>query len=93
MNRVRREVTSFKDDGLRCLHAEDCYFFARSASSTFKRTIHCKTGTHHRSCGLGTDVVRDLEGEVFVCADVTGVSALGDSTVRVGSTIGVYGED
>jgi len=75
------------------LHAEDCYFFARPATSTFKRTIYCKASTHHRSCGLGADVVRDLEGEVFVCSDVAGVSTLGDGTVRVGSTIGVCGED
>lgn len=69
------------------LHAEDCDLLAGTGVRSYKGTPGGQTGTQHWCSQLAGDVVWDLEGEVFVCADVAGVSTLGDGSVGVGGIV------
>ena len=55
-----------------------------------KRTPHRQARTHHRRRISGRDIIRDLEREVLVRADMGCVAALGDGAVFVGGAVGIY---
>ena len=71
------------------LHSEDGDLFAGTGVRSYEGTPSGQTGTHHRCGHLARNVVGDLEGEVFVGADITGVSTLGDCSVGVGGIVGI----
>lgn len=54
-----------------------------------ERTVGGQAGAHHWCGFIAGDVLWDLEGEVFVGADVAGVSTLGDGSVGVGGIVGI----
>lgn len=73
-------------DGL-YLHSEDGDLLAGTGVRSYEGTPGGQSSTHHWCSHLAGDVVGDLEGEVFVGADIVGVSTLADCSVGVGSIV------
>ena len=72
-----------------CLHAEDGNLLAGPGAEAFKRAVDCEAGAHHWGGLVGGDLIRDGEGEVFMSANMAGVSTLGYGSIRVRSTISI----
>ena len=62
-------------------HSDDTNFLSWAHLCADQRTPDSQAGAHHRCGKAGLDVFWDGEGEVFVGADMAGVSTLGDGTI------------
>jgi len=69
------------------LHSENGYLLARTDLGADQRTVGSDTSTQHRGGHLIGDVVRDLEGEVFMGPDVAGIAALRYGAIGVRGTV------
>lgn len=78
----KREVTESSN-------SDDTDLLPRTASKTDERGVSSQTSTQHRSCDGGIEVLRNLEHEILLYADVRGKASLRNSTIFVFGTVGV----
>lgn len=76
-----------RNEGVICSHSYDGNFFTWTDFGTNEWAVGGNPSAQHWSCHLVWDVVRDVEGEVLMCSDMTCVPALGHGTVRIGCII------
>ena len=85
------ESNSPKDSEVtKTTHTDNADLLARATAQSYERAVDCKTSAQHGRGNGSLDVVRDLEGEVLVCAHVRGVASLRNGTIFVWCAVGVY---